>query len=318
MGEHIAEATRTWQGAAEPYVVGDPGRAAGRTVPLPDVEHWDRRDTIVDGITLRNGREHVGELRAASVRGLAHRHYGRVRQDEYSYRRTPDGRYLVLSVADGVSHGKYSHLAAAAATRRGTEKLVSLLNSVPPVDLNWPAVIGLVTESITRAGRKYLKGRGVPDAAEFDHQRLAEYMATTVLYAVVDVHAEYGAHRVDLCAVGDSSAWVLRAGGGWEPLQPVKNEGAALYSPSVCALPMAPPQSALPMRTIVHAGEALVLMSDGIGDALGAGGGEVGQFLRDVWLRPPAPLAFAAQAEFARRSFDDDRTAVAFWPASSG
>jgi len=55
-------------------------------------------------------------------------------------------------------------------------------------------------------------------------------------------------------------------------------------------------------------------MSDGIGDALGSGTGEVGEFLAKVWRRPPSPLAFAAQAEFSRKSFDDDRTALVFWP----
>jgi hypothetical protein len=87
-----------------------------------------------------------------------------------------------------------------------------------------------------------------------------------------------------------------------------------MYSASVSALPVSPPELSLPMHTTVHPGEALVLVSDGIGDALGAGTGEVGEFLAKVWRRPPSPLAFAAQAEFARKSFDDDRTALAFWP----
>jgi hypothetical protein len=99
-------------------------------------------------------------------------------------------------------------------------------------------------------------------------------------------------------------------------LQPVKNEGAAVYSPSVNALPMVPRQMPAPMRTRVRAGEVLVLMSDGIGDALGAGTGEVGRFLAEVWREPPSPMNFAAQAEFARKSFDDDRTAIAFWPVN--
>jgi hypothetical protein len=59
-------------------------------------------------------------------------------------------------------------------------------------------------------------------------------------------------------------------------------------------------------------------MTDGIGDPLAAGTGEVGRFLTGVWSTPPASgLEFAAHVGFARRSFDDDRTAVAFWPVAT-
>jgi hypothetical protein len=316
MAEHTLSVARAWQGAVEPYIVGNPGRAASRTVPLPDETHWDRHDTVLDGVTLQEDHCPLGELRAVSIRGLAHRHYGRVRQDEYSYRRTPDGRYLVMCVADGVSIGKHSHHAAMAATRRGTGKLVAYLRDGAPADLNWPAFIGSVSDQIVRSGQKYLTSRGITDGAELTHREVANHLATTVLYAVLDLHADQGAHRVDLCAVGDTSAWVLRSNQEWEPLQPVKNEGATLYSSSVSALPASSPAQAVPMRTLVHPGEALVLMSDGVGDALGAGTGEVGRFLADVWQLPPSPLAFAAQTEFARKSFDDDRTVIAFWPTS--
>jgi Protein phosphatase 2C len=306
----------TWRGVVEPYVVGNPGRAAALTVPLPDPGHWDRRDTIVDGITIADDRERLGELRAASVRGLAHRHYGRVRQDEYGYRRTPDGRYLVLCVADGVSSGVQSHRAAVTAARRGTDYLLTLLQSVPASDISWPEVVSEVAERIVRAGRRQLKAQGFAGAEEYTDRQVAEHMATTVLYAVIDLRSGDGSYPVDLVAVGDSSAWVLRHGDMWEPLQAVKNEGADVYSPAVTALPMLPSRPPLPMRTRVRHGEALVLMSDGIGDALGSGTGEVGRFLADVWRTPPTPLAFAAQVEFARKSFDDDRTAIAFWPSA--
>ena len=292
-----------WHGSFEPYVVGAPGRAAGLTVPLPDAEHWDRRDTVADGFAIVDNRVRRGDVRAASTRGLAHRHYGRVRQDEYGYRRTLDGRYLVMCVADGVSSGKLSHHAATVAAHAGVDLLVDWLARGPVLDIAWPQFIHEVADRIVRDGHNRLGAVHV-----------AERMATTVLYAVVDLDHTDGAHRVDLMAVGDTSAWVLRQDERWEPLQAVKNEGAEVYSPAVTALPTVPAQLPLPVRTTVRPGEVLVLMSDGIGDALGAGTGEVGRFLADVWRTPPAPLQFAAQAEFARKSFDDDRTAVAFWP----
>ena len=80
---------------------------------------------------------------------------------------------------------------------------------------------------------------------------------------------------------------------------------------AVHALPLIPSEPDSPMRVVVGPEDALVLVSDGIGDPLGDGTGEVGAFLASVWSRPPAALDFAAQVGFARKSYDDDRTAVA-------
>lgn len=304
-----------WQGVVEPFRVGDPGRAPGRVVPVPDPDGWDRRDTVLDGVALLDGRTRVAEVRAASVRGLSHRHYGTVRQDEYSFRRTPDGRWLVIGVADGVSAGKLSHKAAILAARKGSELIEKALATTGPDDVHWPDLVRAVAGWIERLGRKRLAELGVPDASTMSVRDLAAHLATTVLYAVVDLAAVDGAHAVRLVKVGDTSAWVLREGGRWEPQDAVKNDGAELHSAAVQALPLVPAADPAPVRTTVRAGEVLVLMTDGIGDPLGHGGGAVGRFLADVWSSPPpSGLEFAAHVGFARKSFDDDRTAVAFWP----
>lgn len=306
-----------WQGYVEPYVVGDPGRAAAGVVPLPDETAWDRKDTVLDGFTLRDGRTKLVEVRAASVRGLAHRAYGRVRQDEYGYRRSADGRYLVVCVADGVSSGELSHRAAVVAVKWGTKWLADLLDRVEPAALPWGQFVRGVAGQIERYGRKLLRGREDLDAENCDLRDVAHKLATTVLYAIIDLRAVDGAHVAHVVTVGDTSAWVLREGGRWEPQEPVKNEGAEVFSASVQALPLPPAADPVPVRTTIRAGEALVLMTDGVGDPLGHGTGPVGRFLADVWARPPASgVEFAAQIGFARKSFDDDRTVVAVWPVS--
>lgn len=306
-----------WQGYVDPYVVGDPGRAAAGVVPVPDETAWDRRDTVLDAFALRDGRTRLVEVRAASVRGLAHRAYGRVRQDEYGYRRTADGRYLVVCVADGVSSGELSHKAAMLATRWGTKWLANLLERTAPADLPWGQFVKGVAGAIERYGRKLLRGREDVDAEKCDLRDIAHKLATTVLYAVVDLRAQDGVHAAHVVSVGDTSAWVLREGGRWEPQEAVKNEGADVFSATVQALPLPPTTDPVAVRTTIRAGEALVLMTDGIGDPLGQGTGPVGRFLADVWARPPASgVEFAAQIGFARKSFDDDRTVVAVWPVS--
>lgn len=313
------ERTVPWRGRVEPFVVGDPGRAASRTVPIPDEDAWDRRDTVLDGVALLDGaRGRVGEVRAASVRGLAHRAYGTVRQDEYGFRRTPDGRHLVLAVADGVSSGRYSHRAAALLARRGTEVLANELASTRPADLRWAELVRRFAGAVEARGRRLLAARGMPTADSATVREIADHLASTVLYAVVDLAPVDGAHEVHVLSVGDSSAWVLRAGGRWEPQHPVKNDGAVLHSSSVHALPLLSSTEPVPVRTTVAPGEVLVLMTDGIGDPLADGTGDVGRFLSGVWATPPASgLEFAAQVGFARRSFDDDRTAVGFWPVAT-
>ncbi|SER23145.1 Serine/threonine protein phosphatase PrpC [Lentzea xinjiangensis] len=306
-----------WQGYVEPFVVGDPGRAAAGVVPLPDESAWDRKDTVLDAFALREGRARIVEVRAASVRGLAHRAYGKVRQDEYGFRRTANGRYLVVCVADGVSSGELSHKAAMIAAKGGARWLAGLLDRTEPADLPWGQFIRGVAVMIERNGRKLLRGRDDLDAEKCDVREVAQRLATTVLYAVIDLHAVDGTHAVHVVTVGDTSAWVLREGGRWEPQEAVKNDGAEVFSPTVHALPLPPATEPVPVRTTVRAGEALVLMTDGIGDPLGQGTGPVGRFLADVWERPPASgLEFAGQIGFARKSFDDDRTVVAVWPVN--
>jgi hypothetical protein len=116
-------------------------------------------------------------------------------------------------------------------------------------------------------------------------------------------------------SLGDTSAWQLRPDREmpWESLREVKNAGSTIASSATAAVPLIPRQLPPPVSARLCPGEALVLMSDGVGDPLGGGTGEVGASLASAWRLPPDPLNFAAQVGFARRTFDDDRTVVAIW-----
>lgn len=302
-----------WGGRFEPFTVGDPGRAPSRVVSRADPRYWDRQDTVLDGVTVHDpdGRP-AAVLRAASVRGLAHRHYGTVRQDEYAFRVTPDGRHLVVCVADGVSDGDYSHLAALWATHGGVEDLCRILADTPPEDLDWARFIGGVAGIIERSGRSYLLDRGLAPSAVASTRQVAGQLASTVLYAVVDL-TDPDVRPVHLCGLGDTSAWVLHDG-SWQAQQPIKNDGEEIYSSSVTALPLLSAAPPAVMHTEVGPEDVLVLMTDGVGDALADGIGPVGDFLAEQWTVPPTNLEFAAQVDFHRNTFDDDRTVVAIWP----
>jgi serine/threonine protein phosphatase PrpC len=283
-------------------------------VPLADPAWPEQPDTVLDGFSLLHGEDEVLRVRAASLRGLAHRWYGRVRQDEYGWRVTGDGRYLVVCVADGVAAGPLSHLAAQCATRHGTAVLCGLLRDRAPDALPWAQVLEDVAGAIVETGARTLWPAKHADLATISRREVAEQLATTALYAILDLRPFDGAHDVTLLLVGDTSAWVLTEEGRWKPQQPVKNHDAELHSSSVFALPMTPATAPEPTRARVCAGEALVLMSDGVGDPLADGTGQVGRFLAEAWREPPADLEFAAQVGFVRRSYDDDRTVFAMWP----
>lgn len=314
-GRHRAEHFETraeseppeWTGQYVPYAVGEPGRAATEVVSVPDPENWHRRASVADGFVVRpEGGPPIAEVRAASLRGLSHRAYGRTRQDEYAYQLTPDGRYLVLCVADGLSSGSWSHYAAEVAARTGVTLLVSALAHTEPAELDWDRLVREVAGHIVAFARKRL-----PGGAELEVSEVAEWMSTTAVYAVAGLGDEV--MDVHVGSVGDSSAWVLTEQ-GWEPMADVKNADADVHSSAVGALPLVPAQPVVRRHAQVEPGEVLVLMSDGVGDPLHTGTGEVGRFLAQSWRTPPDDLAFAAQVGFRKRSYDDDRTVVAVWP----
>ena len=300
-----------WKGGFTPYAVGDAGRGA-EVRPLPDRAEWRVPDTILDGVVTPDAAGFAAvELRAASVRGLSHRYYGKVRQDHYAFCLTTNGRYLVVSVSDGVSAATQSQRAATTVCLSGCSGIVQQLESVPPDNLDWQQLVEDLTSELIAEARQLARAEG----STFTPKDAAATHAATALFAVVDLEPALGNLAVQVFSVGDSPAWVLRNGTGWQSLQAVKNEGAVIASARTRALPVLGSELEPAMSTTLGPTDVLVLMTDGIGDPLGDGQGEVGRFLAEVWARPPAPLDFAAQVDFARKTHDDDRTAVAMWPA---
>lgn len=270
------------------YAIGDPGRAAteiGRGVPAGPAG-WP--DAAIDAAAVAGL-----EIRAASVRGLAHRAFGTPRQDAYAVDWQQESRSLVVTVCDGLGGFLLSHEAA----RLVAQRTATLLQRDPDTgEVGWQAAFTTVSEDIGHLARFH-------DAA----------MATTVVCAMITA-ADDG-YCADLAWVGDSAAYLLRDS-GWEmvagSVKTTTADGTPLSS-TTAALPAENPD----MHTATvdfGPGAALFLMTDGIADPLGGGLGEVGAALASWWSAPPDMFDFAAQAAFARKSFDDDRTVVGVWP----
>ena len=294
------------------WVVEDAGRQAEvEPMPAPGPDGV-RPDTVLDG-----GRVGALTFRATSQRGLAHQEVGLVRQDAYLVRPTGDERWLIGCVADGVSEGRRSHVAADLVCQTTTMQLAQRLSDLEPQRdptawtaavqaVAWPEIVAEANRSIRTAA-----GRGQADLPNAAVRRIMS--STAVVFAVAAQPLAGGGHPALVAVLaGDSTALELE-GGAWTPLGAVKNDGAEIASSSVAALPGDVP-APRPEARMLRPGQALVVITDGLGDPLGSGGGLVGRFLATMWQQPPDLLAYAGHVGFYRKSFTDDRTAVTIWP----
>ena len=114
---------------------------------------------------------------------------------------------------------------------------------------------------------------------------------------------------VAVVRVGDSQASVLRNGRYRHLFDP---RPGAVADSAVVALPRVPD---LEVRGGPLApGEVLLVGTDGFGDPLGDGTGQVGAHFAARLAHPRPPVTFAHDLDFSRETFDDDRTLLAIWP----
>jgi hypothetical protein len=290
------------------FTIGPAGRAFDEVEALLG-DASDPPDTMLDGGSLAG----VTVL-AASVRGLSHRQKGTARQDSYGLATSLDKRWLVTVVADGVSNGPLSHRAAQVTTRGATRVAALIDEGIHPSVLDWYGIFSDLAGRIVAAGAKLLDTRADPDGPA---EAVARAMGTTATFLVCETTPDGPVRLVYIAWMGDSPAWSVDKG-HWLCLTEIKNAGNEVASSSVAALPHLPEDPRrLPQRSgTVPAGACLFVMSDGVGDPLGDGRGEVGAVLAREWERPPALPRFAEQVAFGRKSFDDDRTVVGIWPRS--
>ncbi len=279
------------QGRGVP-AIGEPGRAALEVAagPPPQVPG------VPDAVLSEYSTESL-EIRAASVRGLQHRHWYQPRQDAFSVVHDPATATTVVVVCDGVGSLPRSHEAAA-----------HVADSLPRLYWtyrDWASAIAVVNDELQER-----VDRTDPDA---DPDRHA--MATTVVAAAVIAHP--GGHTVQIARSDDSTVWHLDPDHGWSPVSvgTVEPEPGAVHTGSVRALPAVAPRLVHAEVAFDHG--ALFVMTDGVGGPL-AGSPEVAATLRTWWATPPPVFEFGAQVGFARRSHMDDRTAVGLWIRPAG
>ncbi|MGW2545921.1 protein phosphatase 2C domain-containing protein [Kitasatospora sp. NPDC001574] len=271
--------------------------------PGPPKGPYPRADTECDGWSTG----HV-QLRMASVRGAAHRYYGKPRQDSAAATVHAPSGTVVFAVADGVSAAQAPELGSARACEAAVRAVVERLEAGESA-IGWAAVLRRAADALTEQAASLL-GVQQPDPGTVE-----KLLATTLVVGT----ARSGPTGLDLALsrVGDSQAWLLdlrRA--SYQALFVSKTApDAVLVSGAVVPLPRCPE----PVETAVGrlaAGQVLLVGTDGFGDPLGDGDGLVGALFARQLATPPSAVWLAHVLDFSRETFDDDRTLLAIWPVA--
>lgn len=283
--------------------VGDPGSQAS-ILPALGPSTIGIPDSLVDVATCG-----PFEIRGCSSRGMSHRYAGTPRQDAFAL--ATDDDWVVVAVCDGVSSGRQSHVAADTAARSICKLVLDALARDGVVD--WTAVSNRVSRRIVEEARY----RQIVDLADVSDsvevlRAVRDRMSTTAVAAAISRHT----HNDDVLSgelvviAGDSGAFTISAT-GVAPLIGGKDNEGSFTSGSVRPLPgSVTPQT---RSFTLGRGEAVLLVTDGIGDPLGAGDSTLGRMIADAWRTPPPIGRFLDEVNFLQRSYDDDRTAVGLW-----
>lgn len=290
------------------------GRAIDRWAPIvvdqpifefepkpPSARERYRADSIFDGWSTD-----LYTVRLASVRGYSHRYNGVPRQDEAAAAFEPESRAVVFAVADGVSSARASHIGAETACHTAIQEISYQLAAGQPIDWNMVTTVA-ANELVATAGDLLGQDRPHPDAAE-------ELLATTLVAGCV-MPTRRGT-LLSMIQIGDSGAWILRDGRYYPVLDQKHDHDSPVISSAVSPLPRIPARLAV-AEFELDADSVLLVGTDGFGDPLGDGDGQIGQLFAQHLTSPPFPRALAHLLDFSRETFDDDRTLLALWQRSA-
>jgi serine/threonine protein phosphatase PrpC len=267
-------------------------------------------DTIIDG-----WENDFLTLRGASVRGGSHRWENTPRQDGFATAFIPEKNWVVVAVADGVSGAPQSHIGASVAVDSAINYFINT-KAAGIEQLNWKHVCEIIARNL-KLTSKSMKSHGhtlgaVGETENDIAEAALKYLATTFVCAVITKDQSGDGLTAQVISVGDSGTWLL-SDDKFHTVAGGKDDGAEITSNDVTPLPYVP-DVVDPVDVHVKPGEVLLLGTDGFGEPLGSGDGDLGSLFKTELKTIPSPIAFANTLDFTRKYFVDDRTLVAIWP----
>jgi serine/threonine protein phosphatase PrpC len=263
-----------------------------------------RPDTVVDG-----GTQYGLTLRAASVRGRSKRYEGTAREDDFCILTSAVRQAVVVAVADGMGAASRAALGAALAVRHAAEEVERQLAERAPDSLDWPAVFNRAASALVVEHRR-LSGEQTYERPDQDEARaVSRDLGTTLTIAVVEVIDDRAA--VSVAAIGDSPVYRLR-GGIYERLVGERDNDEGFATTTVVALPYLPVPEI--HNTRLGREDVLLICTDGFSEPLSDGNSDVGRLFATELAAPPPLGSWSYLVDFAKASYEDDRTLVAVWP----
>ena len=239
------------------------------------------------------------EVRAASMVGAGHRceEPAGPRQDAYALGRTPDGKFLIIAVADGVSQSPRSDLGARVAVTAATRELGKMLASGGMQAIDADLLYNIVVGEMLGTGRN----RGLRDD---------DICSILIIAVIPTIPRPDGTRRLWTSWIGDVSMWILRNG---ILRRATGTEKTGLDRNALSAVLPFNPDRAEQATLDLHPRDRVAVVTDGLSDSLSSLSGAIEFFARE-WANPaPHPAAFLHSLCYDGPGQTDDRTAVVVW-----
>ena len=310
--DHGARQTHpSWAAAQLPEIANPKG--IKELVPQLVLTKPGRR---VPGMTADAARVGSAWVAAASARGALHHEFGTTRQDTYLITCTEDEQWILFALADGVSEAEHSHIAAELVCRIATDAIREHLQQTnDPQTIDYGEIVQRSREAIRERSARALREDAAADVdqAEVDRAIAKKVMSTTLQVGIVQARPDGKSRQyVSVRLAGDGSTYVLDHAGFWRVLCMGKQSADGVIISDVTALPRDVGPASVEAGTL-STGDVLVVCTDGVGDELGDGRNELGEFLREAWSSPVSATEFLRTISFVKTGATDDRTAVAVW-----
>jgi hypothetical protein len=251
-------------------------------------------------------------LAAVSVRGLGHQDFATVRQDSVAFVMSDDRRFIIGAIADGVGQARHSHAGADAACRAAIASTRRFLESGAALaHIPWEQVTDAVRDDIRRRAESAFGTRAL-DA------HYAYEIGTTAEVLVVDTQRrpDGGYDFVRAVLAGDGYGYVLGPR-GFRFLGSDKALDGPLRTNKVLPLPSDPgPDFPKRMPGDIRRGEAVLIVTDGLGDDMDEGDTRVAGHIHDALKEPLAPHKLLEAISYVHFQSTDDRTALVVWHGS--